>query len=235
MSTITIPIAFIAGLVSFLAPCVLPLIPGFLSYLAGSSGAGQAPQRREVFLNALFFVLGFSVVFALLGVLLQTILVSVAYAATTWLSRIGGTLVIFFGLYLTGLIRIPYLERDHKMRVRTHFSSRYATSFLFGLAFAVGWTPCVSAALGVILGLAAAHPGMAFILLLTYALGLGLPFLAMGLFVSQATALIARYGHVVHAINIIFGIILIGLGILIFTQELSLIANFSLLNRWLLQ
>ncbi|MDP3771932.1 MAG: cytochrome c biogenesis protein CcdA [bacterium] len=104
-----------------------------------------------------------------------------------------------------------------------------------GLAFAVGWTPCVSAALGVILGLAAAHPGTAFILLLAYALGLGIPLLVMGLFVSQAAALIARYGHIVHTINIVFGIILIGLGILIFTQESALIANFSFLNRWLLQ
>lgn len=234
MTNITIPIAFIAGLISFLAPCVLPLIPGFLSYLAGSSSESGSPRRSEVFLNALFFVLGFSLVFALLGVLLQTILASVAYAATTWLSRAGGTVVIFFGLYLTGLLRIPYLERDHKLRIKTRFSSRYATSFLFGLAFAVGWTPCVSAALGVILGLAAAHPGTAFILLLVYALGLGLPFLLMGLFISQAATLIGRYGHVVHIINIVFGIVLIGLGVLIFTQELSLIANFSLLNRWLL-
>ncbi|MDO8600387.1 MAG: cytochrome c biogenesis protein CcdA [bacterium] len=235
MENISLGIAFIGGLVSFLAPCVLPIIPGFLSYLAGSSTTGGAPSRRAVFMNALFFVLGFSVVFAALGVLLNTLLEAVAYDAQIWLSRIGGALVIFFGLYLVGLLKIPFLEREHKIAVRTRFSSRYATSFLFGLAFAAGWTPCVSAALGAILGIAATQPGTAFYLLLSYALGLGLPFLLVGLFAAQATALINRYVGVVRYINIFFGIILIGLGVLMFTGNLSRIANFELLNRWLLR
>ena len=236
MVEITLPIAFVGGLVSFLAPCVLPLIPGFLSYLAGSSGsAGEPPQRREVVLNAFFFVLGFSIVFALLGVLLQTLLEHVAYDAQIWFSRVGGLIVIFFGLYLTGLIRISALEREHKFAIKKQFGIRYATSFLFGLAFAAGWTPCVGPALGVILGLAAAHPATAFYLLLAYALGLGVPFLLVGFFVAQATLLIRRFASWITIINIIFGILLIVLGILIFTQELNRIANFDLLNRWLLR
>lgn len=227
--------AFLGGLVSFLAPCVLPIIPGFLAYLAGASVKDTGSKRREIFLNSAFFVTGFGVVFALLGVLLNTLLENVAYDVQIWLSRIGGTMIIFFGLYLVGLIKIPFLEREYKMGVRAKFSSRYLTSFLFGLAFAAGWTPCVGPALGVILGLAATEPGSAFILLLTYAAGLGLPFLVVGAFTARATEFINRHATGLRYLNIAFGVILLGLGVLIFTQKLSLVANFDLLNKLLLQ
>lgn len=232
--TIQLVTAFFAGFVSFLAPCVLPIIPGFLAYLAGSTSEGQN-NRREIFINSVFFVLGFSVIFALLGVLLNTVLAGVAYGTQIWLSRIGGLMIIIFGLYLTGLIKIGFLEREHKLAVKKKFSSRYLTSFIFGLAFAAGWTPCVGPVLGAILGLVASAPGSAFILLLSYALGLGLPFLIVGLFTAQASTLINRYAGIVVYINIIFGLILIILGVLVFTQELSLIANFDFLNKFLLK
>jgi cytochrome c-type biogenesis protein len=226
--------AFLGGLVSFLAPCVLPIIPGFLAYLAGSSTADIGSKRKEIFINSVFFVLGFGVVFASLGVLLNTILESVAYDVQIWLSRIGGVMIIFFGLYLVGLIRIPFLEKDYKLEVKIKFKSRYATSFLFGLAFAAGWTPCVGPALGVILGLAATQPGSAFILLLTYSLGLGIPFLIVGAFTGQATEFITRHAKVLRYLNIVFGIILLALGVLVFTQKLALVANFDFLNKILL-
>jgi len=133
-----------------------------------------------------------------------------------------------------GLIKIPFLEREHKMAVKTKFGSRYATSFVFGAAFAAGWTPCVGAALGAILGLAATQPGSAFALLMSYALGLGIPFLVVGLFTQRMNSLFTRYAKAAKYVNIIFGIILIGLGILIFTGQLNRIANFELLNRILL-
>lgn len=226
--------AFLGGLVSFLAPCVLPIIPGFLAYLAGSSTAEAGSKRKEIFINSVFFVLGFGIVFALLGVLLNTLLENIAYDVQTWLSRIGGVMIIFFGLYLVGLIKIPFLEKEYKFRVKTKFKSRYATSFLFGLAFAAGWTPCVGPALGVILGLAATQPGSAFILLLTYALGLGIPFLIVGAFTGQAVEFINRHAVGLKYLNIVFGVILLALGVLIFTQKLSLIANFEFLNKILL-
>ena len=232
MSEVTIIIAFVAGLVSFLAPCVLPLMPGFLAYLAGSSL--DKPDRKEVFLNSVFFVLGFSLVFALIGVLLNSILTSIAFLLQTWLSRIGGVLIIFFGLFLLGLIEIPFLTREHKFHVSKNVHSKYLTSFLFGIAFAAGWTPCVGPALGAILGIAAIEPGSAFVLLLAYALGLGIPFLLMGLFVGQASQFIKKYERWFVWIDMVFGIILIILGILVFTQRLSLIANWDFLNRWLL-
>ena len=231
---IQITSAFLAGIVSFLAPCVLPLIPGFLVYLAGT-GTTEKNNRREILINAIFFVLGFSLIFAALGILLNTILAQVATGVQIWLSRIGGGLIIVFGLYLAGLIKINFLEREHKLTVKKKFSSRYFTSFVFGLAFAAGWTPCVGPALGAILGLAASTPGSAFFLLLAYALGLGLPFLVVALFTSQASILINRYAHLITYINFVFGLLLVGLGILIFTQRLNLIANFDFLNRLLLK
>lgn len=235
MIDISIGIAFVAGLVSFLAPCVLPIIPGFLAYLAGSSIEEAGSRKKEIFLNSLFFVLGFSVVFAALGVLLNTLLEAIAYDVQIWLSRIGGALVILFGLYLTGLIKVAFLERPHTFQVKTGLHSRYVTSFLFGLAFAAGWTPCVGAALGAILGLAASAPGSAFFLLLAYALGLGLPFLFIGLFAAQASGLIQKYQNKLRIINIAFGVLLIILGIFIFTGQLSRIANFEFLNSFLLR
>jgi len=103
--------AFLGGLISFLAPCVLPIIPGFLAYLAGASTTDTGSKRKEIFINSIFFVLGFSIVFALLGVLLNTLLEGIAYDVQTWLSRIGGVMIIFFGLYLVGLIKISFLEK----------------------------------------------------------------------------------------------------------------------------
>jgi cytochrome c-type biogenesis protein len=235
MQEVSITIAFTAGLVSFLAPCVLPIIPGFLSYLAGSATeTGEPPTRGQIFLTSVYFVLGFSSVFAALGVLLNTLLEAVAYSAQTWMSRIGGVIIILFGLYLTKLIRIPWLAKEHKLKVKRKFNSRYVTAFVFGAAFAAGWTPCVGAALGAILGLAASQPGAAFVLLMWYALGLGLPFLLIGAFTAQATKAIKRISPYLNTINVIFGVILIGLGVLIFTENLSRIANFEFLNRILL-
>lgn len=235
MENLSLGIAFIAGLVSFLSPCVLPIIPGFLAYLAGTTLEESATKRKEIFLNSFFFVLGFSVVFAALGVLLNTLLEAVAYDAQVWLARIGGGLIILFGLYLAGVISLPFLERPHALAVKTRFNSRYLTSFIFGSAFAAGWTPCVGAVLGGILGLAASSPGSAFSLLFAYSLGLGIPFLLVGLFAAQASGLIIRWSPWLQYVNKVFGIILVILGILAFTQSLNRIANFELLNQWFLR
>ncbi|PIR69377.1 MAG: cytochrome C biogenesis protein [Candidatus Niyogibacteria bacterium CG10_big_fil_rev_8_21_14_0_10_46_36] len=234
MLDVSFIVAFLAGLVSFLSPCVLPIVPGFLAYLSGTS-TSESASRLRIFLNSFVFVLGFSVVFALLGVLLNTLLESVAYDVQIWLARIGGAIIIFFGLYLAGLFHIPFLEQQHKFAVKKKFANSYITSFLFGAAFAAGWTPCVGAALGAILGLAATAPGKAFYLLFMYSLGLGVPFLIVGLFVSRAEAYINRYAGALSYVSKAFGIILIVLGVLVFTQSLNLIANFGFLNNLLLQ
>lgn len=235
MADLSLGVAFIAGLISFFAPCILPIIPGFLAYLGGASTEEMSGKmRRSVFVNSVFFVLGFASIFAILGVLLNTLLEAIAYDVQIWLARIGGIVIIFFGLYLAKVIKVPFLDREHKMQVKAKFNSRYLTSFVFGAAFAAGWTPCVGAALGAILGLAASAPGSAFALLMAYALGLGVPFLVVGLFASQATAFFNRHAKAFATLNVVFGWILVALGILVFTQYLNVIANWGLLNSFLL-
>ena len=231
MNILYIGTAFVAGIVSFLAPCVLPVIPGFLAYLAGSTDSESKTKRRDIFINAVFFVLGFSVVFAILGILLQTVLQAVGPEVQTWLSRIGGVVIIFFGLYLVGLVKLNFLEKNHQVRVQKRFRSRFFTSFVFGMAFAVGWTPCAGAVLGGILALAVSSPVSSFFLLFAYALGLGVPFLIVGAFTAQATSWIARAGSAFKYVNIAFGAILILLGILVFTNDLSLLGNFDFVNN----
>lgn len=237
MSQISYIFAFTAGVVSFLSPCVLPILPGFLAYLASDSTkelqAGKT-TRWGTFLASVFFVLGFSFVFALLGILLNSVLSNIAYSLQTWLSRIGGTIIILFGMYLAGLLKFQFLERDYRVNVNRKFSSKYLTSFVFGAAFAVGWTPCVGAVLGAILGLAASQPGSAFGLLLTYAIGLGMPFLAVGLFAGKAATLIRSYAKYLNYIAVAFGILLIVLGVLVFTQSLATIASFEFINNLIL-
>jgi cytochrome c-type biogenesis protein len=234
---LNIPIigAFVGGIVSFLSPCVMPIIPGFLAYLGGdtSSNTGK-PSRLAIFLNSFFFVLGFSLVFAALGVLLNTVLAHFASAVQEWLAWVGGAIVIFFGVYLLGFFHIGFLEYDHKIGMSLKFRSRYLTSLLFGFAFAAGWTPCVGPVLGAIFGLATSVPGAAFSLLLAYAIGLGLPFLLVGVFVAQSSELIGRIVTKLKFIEPTFGVILIVLGILVFTQNLPLIANLDVLNKLLL-
>ncbi|MCX6819891.1 MAG: cytochrome C biogenesis protein [Candidatus Adlerbacteria bacterium] len=235
MNILYLGTAFVAGLVSFLSPCVLPIIPGFLAYLAGSSDVQSLTKRRDIFINAVFFVLGFSTIFALLGILLQTVLAEVAPGVQMWLSRAGGAVIIFFGLYVVGLIKIGYLESNHTFAVKKKFSSRFLTSFVFGMAFAVGWTPCAGAVLGSILGLAASAPLSAFFLLFAYALGLGAPFLLVGAFTAGATAAIARVGSAFVWVNRVFGVLLVLLGILVFTNDLSLLGNLDVINNFFLK
>ncbi len=183
------------------------------------------------FKASIFFVLGFSLVFSLVGILLQTILVTVGYSVQTWLSRIGGAIIIFFGLYIVGLIKPKFLEKEYKLRVKRKFRSSYVTSFVFGAAFAVGWTPCVTAALGAILALASTNPTSAFILLMAYTLGLGVPFLIVGLFTEQANRFIKKSGRWIRPVQIIFGVLLILIGILVFVNELSRVANIEAVAR----
>ncbi len=191
-------------------------------------------KQWSIFINSLFFVLGFSLVFSLVGILLQNALLKVSYAAQQWLGYAGGTVIILFGIYLLGLIKIPFLEQEHKLSVKRKFRFSYITSFVFGAAFAVGWTPCVGAVLGSILTLAIVKPASAFILLLAYSLGLGIPFLVVGLFTQQASSFIQKAGSKLKYVNYAFGVIMITLGILVFTNNLSRFANFEFLTAILL-
>ena len=233
MVEVTLFIAFIAGLVSFLSPCVLPLIPGFLSYMSGistSEAHNSSKARLIVFLNTIFFILGFTIVFSILGVLINSIFADAAFGIRTWLGRIGGIIIIIFGLVLMKVLKLPFLEREHKFKVRK-FRISCVTSFMFGLAFAAGWTPCIGAVLASILTLAAVSANNAFYLLISYSLGLTLPFLITGLFVSRMQNFIQKHEKALSYINLVFGILLVILGIMVFTNTLSLISNFTPLQN----
>ncbi len=228
MADITLPLAFIAGLVSFLSPCVLPLIPAFLTFIAGTTlQQGKVitnDERMKIIIASFFFVLGFSSVFAILGVLLQSVLEAYAYDVRNYLGYIGGIVIIFFGLVMLGVIKIGVLEQEHKLRVKeTRYS--FLTAFLFGAAFAVGWTPCVGAVLGAVLTLAITNPATAFPLMLAYALGLGIPFLLVGIFISQAQGVINYLAPHLKTLNLVFGVMLVLMGILVFTGNLVVVAN----------
>lgn len=233
MTQITFFISFLAGIISFFAPCVIPLVPAFLGFLAGQKV--EDVSRWKLFGYTFMFVLGFGTVFSVMGVLLNSILSNVALTAQTWLGRIAGVIIILFGFYLLGFIKPEFLAKEHKFRIH-RFRSRALTSFVFGAAFAVGWTPCVGAVLGSILALAAAMPSDAFLLLFAYSLGLGIPFLIVGLFAHDFNRWIQRHTTFLKYFNIVVGLLITLLGVLVFTNKLAFIARyFSFLNKFLLK
>ncbi len=183
-------------------------------------------RNWRIFTCSVFFVLGFSIIFSLVGVLLQTILSNVSYSVQIWLGRAGGIVIILFGLFMVGLFNPFFLLREHKIKVTKKFPPAI-NSFIFGAAFAVGWTPCVSAALGAVLALAAVQPSSAFLLLLAYTLGLGLPFLVVGFFADSAKEIIRKNARFLKYAQYFFGVVLMVLGILVFTGQLSRAANFE--------
>lgn len=229
----TLVIAGFAGLASFLSPCMLPVVPAFLAQLAGTSLDLSDLRRRHVLLGTILFVLGFSAVFATLGVVLGTVLYDAATEVLVWLSRVAGTVIIVLGLHLTGLLRLPVLDRRYSVHPGL-MKPGHLASFLFGASFAVAWTPCVGPILGSTLALATTRPASAFPLLLAYAAGLGAPFLLIGLFPSRVYSFLKRHRRTAARVHVAFGVVLIGMGVLVFTGHLNLLANFPLLNEVLL-
>jgi cytochrome c-type biogenesis protein len=241
MAELTIFVAVLAGLGSFVAPCILPMIPAFLAYISGTTvtelgsknGTVLSINRVNIVLNTIFFVLGFSIVFSILGVLINSVLSSTASQYIESLNMIGGSIIVVFGVFLLLSTKIRALNVEKKFFPKNSKSS-YPMSFVFGLAFAAGWTPCVGPILGTILTLAATTPSISFSLLLAYSLGLGIPFILMGIFFSRATRVIRSMTKHLKYYNVILGSFIILLGILVFTNQLAYIANFPLLNELIL-
>lgn len=271
MVEINVVVSALAGAGSFFSPCILPILPAFISYLSGTTlhevqnsnnnsssntintittttatsggsaaaAAAAAKQsltvkrstRLNIFLNTVYFVLGFSLVFAVLGVILNSVLVTVGIGFQSALQSIGGVVIILFGAYLILSTKLRRLNFEKKMTKLPRFKTSYITSFVFGAAFAAGWTPCVGPILGSTFTLAATAPGAAYNSLLAYSLGLGIPFLITGAFFSQATGLIRRMVKYLKYFNPIMGAVLIILGILVFTNQLALLGNFPLANQ----
>ncbi|RMW39410.1 MAG: cytochrome C biogenesis protein [Nitrosopumilus sp.] len=242
MAEITLAVAALAGLGSFVAPCILPMIPAFLAYISGTtlSELNQkdgtktvSVNRTNIVLNSVFFVLGFSVVFSTIGVIINSTLSSASWDIVDELNQIGGVIIVAFGVFLLLSMKINKLNLEKKFFPKRSKAS-YPMSFVFGLAFAAGWTPCVGPILGSILTLAATTPSVAFNLLLVYSLGLGIPFILIGVFYSRANKIIRSMSKHLKYYNIILGGFIIVLGVLVFTNQLAYIANFPLLNELLL-
>src|SRR5918996_1556259 len=239
-------ISAMAGAGSFFSPCILPIIPAFISYLSGTALTEMRSQnqslsspsislkqstRLNIFLNTVYFVLGFSLVFAIMGVILNSFLANFATGFQTTFQVIGGAVIISFGGYLILTTKLRVLNFEKKMTNLPRFKTTYLTSFVFGAAFASGWTPCVGPILGTTLTLAATSPGAAYNSLLAYSLGLGVPFLMTGAFFSQSTKVIGKMVKHLKYFNPIMGSILIVLGILVLTNQLSIIGNFPLASE----
>lgn len=232
--------AFLAGLLSFASPCVLPLTPVYIAQLVGPgiwqvSSAEQHERqriRRVALATALAFVGGFSLAFIALGATASE-LGSLLAAHATLLRQIGGGALIVLGLYLTGLLPLPWLDRTRRIPLRMG-KPGYATSFVVGLIFALGWTPCVGPILAGILALAAQSGTLSagVLLLAVYALGLGLPFLALGLAFDRLAPLLGRLRRWSRLIEALTGLLLVLMGVMIFMNWLLVVNSWIPLPTW---
>jgi cytochrome c-type biogenesis protein len=230
MASISFPLAFLAGLLSFVSPCVLPLVPIYLGYLSGSSLSGDHPLNRwQVFSHALFFVAGFTLVFVVLFGLPTTLLAGALQQYGDWIAKIGGAILILFGLHTMGVVTIPILYTTRRLEVGRGTEPGYVRSTLFGVTFAAGWTPCVGPLLGTVMTLAFTESSRAAVLTLTYALGLAIPFLATAALLTQAVSLLKRLNKYMRAAEIASGVLMIGVGILLIS------GTFTLLNSLLIR
>lgn len=237
MTDVTIGLAFLAGMASFLSPCVFSLVPVYVSYLSGRALALSTPggtqtfqaNRWETLSHGLAFVLGFSLVFVSLG-LAASAIGGLLYEMRDVLSKIGGVVAIVFGIHMTGLFRIPFLEYDLRPRSRTDLSRSYLSSALMGVFFSAGWSPCVGPTLGVILTLAlnGGSPVQGAALLSAYSAGLAIPFLLAAVGIGWVTRILRKYGKIMHYIEIGMGVILVIVGVMLIMGTFQQLGRFGL-------
>lgn len=229
ISHISLGLAFLAGLASFLSPCVFPLVPAYVGYLSGeyAAAARQPAQARwNTFTHGLAFVLGFSCVFILLGAAAST-LGGVLDDFSELIARVGGIVVILFGLHMTGILRIPFLMQDVRLHAFRTSEWGYLSSFLMGVFFSAGWSPCVGPVLGAILTISMSGKSLLWgtALLAVYSAGLAVPFLAAALGIGWVMKGVRRYAKTLHVIEIVMGVILIILGALLASGTFSALAR----------
>ncbi len=229
--------AFIAGLLTFLAPCTLPLVPGYLSFISGASYNELKDKKlskrihKKVIINGFLFVIGFSLVFIAMGTLFGGVGSSLA-KHRVWISRIGGVFVIFFGLYMMHILKLPFLNflnSDHKLNIVSYLRpGKPFSSFMLGATFAFGWTPCVGPILGTILTLAltVGTVGQASFLLLIFSIGLAIPFLVISVLAGSAFYYIKKITKYLNVISVIGGVFLLILGIFMLSGNMSVWNSF---------
>ncbi len=221
-------VAFLAGLLSFLSPCVLPLVPSYLSFITGMSGVGEMGARRHLaLLHALLFVIGFSLIFVALGAT-ATALGRLLVTYQHWLERVGGLLIVFFGLYTLGVFRIAWLAREARVQLADK-PLGYLGSVLAGIAFGAGWTPCIGPILGSILLYTSTRADLAqgLRLLGAYSLGLALPFLVAAWALEAFLRWFQRFRRYIGWVERVAGVLLVLVGVLMVT------GSFTLLSGWL--
>lgn len=227
ISQISIGLAFLAGLASFLSPCVFSLVPAYVGYLGGRAAGGEASasSRWVTFSHGLAFVLGFSLVFIVFGLLASAI--GLIFDLGQWLARIGGIVVVIFGLHMIGVFRIPFLEYDTRVTSAPDRKLGYLSSALMGVFFSAGWSPCVGPVLGAILTLAANGGSLVLgaTLLTAYSAGLAIPFLVAALGIGWVSVILRKYSKVMRYVEIGMGIVLVIVGTLLFTGAFSIIAQ----------
>ncbi len=245
MPDVSLYMAFTAGLISFLSPCVLPLVPGYISFISGVSfselkeKSGRpsflSSEKRIILINSIFFVAGFSMVFILLGAS-ATWLGAFLSSKISLLSKIGGVVIIFFGIYKMGLIRAHFFLKEARFDIKDK-KFGYAGAVAIGAAFAFGWTPCIGPILGVILTYAGTlnKVNQGVMLLFVYSLGLGLPFLLTAFGINQFWGFFSRIKKHLRLLEVTSGIIMVIVGVMIFTNKLVLIQSWlPFLNRFAL-
>jgi cytochrome c-type biogenesis protein len=224
--------AFVAGFLSFVSPCVLPLIPGYISFVSGVSveemrgDAPPATSRLQIFVTSLAFVIGFSLVFIALGAS-ATAIGKFLFAKLPLLSKIAGVILIIFGLHTMGVFRLAFLETEKRVHAQRKPAGPLG-AMLVGIAFAFGWTPCIGPILGGILAIAGSRNSVneGITLLAVYSLGLGIPFLITSLAINQFFGAAKRIRRYYHAIELTSGALLVVIGVLIMTGQLTLIVRF---------
>ncbi|MBO6866961.1 cytochrome c-type biogenesis protein [Thalassococcus halodurans] len=222
-------VALVAGVISFLSPCVLPVVPPYLAYMSGTTMSDLNSGKNRALLPALFFVMGLSTVFLILGFAASAI-GSVFLQYQSWFNTFAGILVMIFGAHFVGAINIPFLNREARFDAGDQGGTAFG-AYLLGLAFAFGWTPCIGPQLGAILSLAASEASISkgLILLGVYAAGLGIPFLLVAAFLPRLTGLMAWMKRHMEQIERIMGLLLWTIGLLMLT------GGFSALSFWLLE
>ncbi len=229
---VTIGLAFLAGLASFLSPCVFSLVPAYIGYLSGRAVALNQIENRsnrwETLAHGFAFVLGFSFVFILTGIAVSA-LGALLYDIRPWIAKIGGIVVILFGLHMTGLLRIRFLEYDLRPQTNQDMQRSFLSSALMGVFFSFGWSPCVGPVLGAIYTIAGYSGNVAqgIQLLTAYSVGLAIPFLFAALGVGWVTKLLRRYGKALHYIEIGMGVLLIIMGLMLVLGIFEQLASFG--------
>jgi cytochrome c-type biogenesis protein len=228
IGNISMGLAFIAGVASFLSPCVLALVPAYVGYLGGRAAGGESSinHRWITFTHGIAFVLGFSFVFVVLGVAASA-LGGLLYDVRTWLGRLGGMVVIVFGLHMIGVIRIPFLEYDARVHEMPDPKLGYLSSAMMGVFFSAGWSPCVGPVLGAILTLAMNGGSISkgVVMLSSYSAGLAIPFLLAALGIGWVTTILRRYNKVMRYTEVVMGVLMVIVGVMLITGAFNIIAT----------